>query len=203
MIAIVVALLILQPTPFPANGLELLGLLLGPMLLLPRSGEPTEAAMRGRQLLATLTVLESLQAYPISGDQVSFALFPALLAGVVVASDLAPDLNAALRARLGQVVAVAALLLLIGPLSLGVASWQAWSQAPSLTLSGASLIHRPAGDSDPIEQVVTAAEQQRLSIAGHVPGNAELLSLELAAPAAGRGARRRHLVDPRPLSRTR
>ncbi len=158
MIAFVVALLMLQPTPFPANGLELLGLLLGPLLLLPRSGEPTEAAMRGRRLLATLTVLESLQAYPISGDQVSFSLFPALLAGVVVASDLAPDLNAALRARLGQVVAVAAVLLLIGPLSLGVASWQAWSQAPSLTVRGASLIHRPAGDSDPIEQVVAAAE---------------------------------------------
>lgn len=159
MIAFVVALLMLQPTPFPANGLELLGLLLGPLLLLPRNGEPTEAATRGRQLLATLTVLESLQVYPISGDQVSFSLFPALLAGVVVASDLAPDLNAALRARLGQVFAVAAVLLLIGPLSLGVASWQAWSQAPSLTVRGASLIHRPAGDSDPIEQVVAAAER--------------------------------------------
>lgn len=160
MIAVVVVLLTLQPTPFPANGLELLGLLLGPMLLLPRNGEPTEAAMRGRQLLATLTVLESLQVYPIPGDQVSFSLFPALLAGVVIASDMAPDLHAALRARLGQVITVAAvLLLLIGPLSLGVASWQAWSQAPSLTLSGASLIHRPADDSDAIEQVVAAAER--------------------------------------------
>ena len=159
MIAGVVAVLLLQPTSFPANGLELLGLLLGPLLLLPRNGEPTEAATRGRQLLATLTVLESLQVYPISGDQVSFSLFPALLAGVVVASDLAPDLNAALRARLGQVFAMAAVLLLIGPLSLGVASWQAWSRAPSLTVRGASLIHRPAGDSDPIEQVVAAAER--------------------------------------------
>jgi hypothetical protein len=159
MIAVVVALLLLQPTSFPANGLELLGLLLGPMLLLPRNGEPTEASIRGRQLLATLTVLESLQVYPISGDQVSFSLFPALLAGVVVASDLAPDLNAALRARLGQVIAVAAVLLLTGPFSLAVASWQAWSQAPSLTVSGASLIHRPAGDSDPIEQVVAAAQR--------------------------------------------
>ncbi len=157
-ITIVVALLLLQPAPFPANGLALLGLLLGPMLLLPRNGETTEAAMRGRQLLATLTVLESLQVYPIAGDQVSFALFPALLAGVVIASDLAPDLNAALRARLGQVITVAALLLLIGPFSLGIASWQAWSQAPSLTLSGASLIHRPADDNRPIEQVVTAAQ---------------------------------------------
>ena len=157
-ITIVVALLLLQPAPFPANGLALLGLLLGPMLLLPRNGETTEAAMRGRQLLATLTVLESLQVYPIAGDQVSFALFPALMAGVVIASDLAPDLNAALRARLGQVITVAALLLLIGPFSLGIASWQAWSQAPSLTLSGASLIHRPADDNRPIEQVVTAAQ---------------------------------------------
>ena len=157
-ITIVVALLLLQPAPFPANGLALLGLLLGPMLLLPRNGETTEAAMRGRQLLATLTVLESLQVYPIAGDQVSFALFPALLAGVVIASDLAPDLNAALRARHGQVITVAALLLLIGPFSLGIASWQAWSQAPSLTLSGASLIHRPADDNRPIEQVVTAAQ---------------------------------------------
>ncbi len=157
-IAVVVAVLMLQPEPFPANGLELLGLLLGPMLLLPRNGEPSEAAMRGRRLLATLTVLESLQAYPISGDQVSFSLFPALLAGVVVASDLAPDLNAALRARLSQLITVAAVLLLIGPISLGVASWQAWSQAPSLMLSGASLIHRPVGDNQPIEQVVAAAE---------------------------------------------
>jgi hypothetical protein len=156
-IAVVVALLLLQPTPFPANGLELLGLLLGPMLLLPRNGEPSEAAMRGRQLLATLTVLESLQIYPISGDQVAFSLFPALLAGVVVASDLASDLNAALRARLGQGITVGAVLLLIGPLSLGVASWQAWSQAPSLKVNGASLIHRPAGDNEPIEQVVAAA----------------------------------------------
>src|SRR5580704_579999 len=156
-IAVVVALLMLQPASFPANGLELLGLLLGPILLLPRNGEPTEASMRGRQLLATLTVLESLQVYPISGDQVSFALFPALLAGVVIAGDLAPDLNVALRDRVGQVITVAAVLLLIGPLSLGVASWQAWSGAPSLTLSGASLIHRPAGDSVPIEQVVAAA----------------------------------------------
>ena len=158
-IAGVVALLLLQPQPFPANGLELLGLLLGPILLLPRNGEPTEGATRGRQLLATLTVLESLQVYPISGDQVSFSLFPALLAGVVIASDLAPDLNAALRPRLGQVITVAAALLLIGPLSLGITSWQAWSQAPSLTLRGASLIHRPADDNRPIEQVVAAAER--------------------------------------------
>lgn len=158
MIGVVVAVLILQPTPFPASGPELLGLLLGPMVLLPRNGAPNEAAMRGRQLLATLTVLESLQVYPISGDQVSFSLFPALLAGVVVVSDLAPDLHAALRARLGQITVVAAALLLIGPLSLGVASWQAWGQAPSLTLAGASLIHRPSGDSNPIEEVVAAAE---------------------------------------------
>ncbi len=158
-ITVVVALLLLQPTPFPANGLALLGLLLGPMLLLPRNGETTEAAMRGRQLLATLTVLESLQVYPIAGDQVSFALFPALLAGVVVASDLAPDLNAALKARLGQGITAAAMLLLIGPFSLGIASWQAWGQAPSLKLSGASLIHRPAADNHPIEQVVAAAQR--------------------------------------------
>jgi hypothetical protein len=184
-IAVAVALLMLQPSPFPANGPELLGLLLGPMLLLPRNGEPTEAAMRGRQLLATLTVLEALQVYPISGDQVSFSLFPALLAGVVVASDLAPDLNAALRARLGQVITVAAVLLLIGPLSRGVASWQAWSQAPSLTLSGASLIHRPADDSDPIEQVVTAAERSGCRSLVTYPGMLSFYLWSLLPPPRG------------------
>ncbi|HYL71152.1 MAG TPA: hypothetical protein VEY89_07620 [Candidatus Dormibacteraeota bacterium] len=184
-IAIVVALLLLQPASFPANGLELLGLLLGPILLLPGTGEPTEASLRGRRLLATLTVLEALQVYPISGDQVSFALFPALLAGVVIASDMAPDLNAALRARLGQVITAAAVLLLIGPISLGIASWQAWSQAPSLTLSGASLIHRPTADNDVTEQVVAAADRSGCRSLVTYPGMLSFYLWSSLPPPAG------------------
>jgi len=138
---------LLLPTPT-----WLLGLALAWVVARPPEGAPAQYV---RFLLPALAVMESLQAYPVAGTQLSLAALLVILVGVTVLNDGITALKASWAPRLAPLALIfaAAVLVLEG----FVAGSQFVSNTPS-GLRGAESVRMPALQAMQLRQLVAAID---------------------------------------------
>ncbi|HUB70014.1 MAG TPA: hypothetical protein VL984_06295 [Acidimicrobiales bacterium] len=160
----------------------IVGLVSAPIVLLPPRHDPEAAVPHGRVLLAAVTVFESLQVLPVAGSQLGFAAYLASVCGAICLADLVRD---APRPQYGQWLAsaLAAALVVTGPVGDAVAVWAKYRDAPPVALAGSTAVHLKREQVAPLEQVVSAVRSSGCRALITYPGMMSFYSWTgLAAP---------------------
>jgi hypothetical protein len=140
---------LLLPTPT-----WLLGLALAWLVARPAEGAPAQYV---RFLLPALAVMESLQAYPVAGTQLSLAALTLILVGAIVLNDGITGLKASWAPRVAQLALIfaAAVLVLEG----FVAGSQFIGDIP-FGLRGAESVRMPAQQATELRELVAAIDSR-------------------------------------------